>query len=114
MALHVLEESKKQNQQVHIPSIIKQGDGILHEGDDNAYVNCQTKDGKGTWHVLARSLYRNRLMNCTQPEITRIKRGKAKSLKLTPEIVELTKPVPYETSSRHHAPPRIETAIEKG
>ena len=110
-AHHILEQSKLENEglNVHIPSNIVKGGGFIHEGDDNADVNCQTKDGKGTWHVLSRNLYQNRSLNTDSVmiDVLRIKRGKDKALRVTEDIKELMEPVHYEATRQRPMPSRV-------
>ena len=91
------------------------GGGFIHEGDDNADVNCQTKDGKGTWHVLSRNLYQNRSLNTdsVMTDILRIKRGKDKALRVTEDIKELMEPVHNEAPRQRPTPPRVENAQKR-
>ena len=42
---------------MYIPPVVIKDGGFIHEGVDNADVNCETVDGKGTFHVLLHTLY---------------------------------------------------------
>ena len=97
-AHHVFNQSKSETDaQVHIPSDITKECGFIHEADDNTDVNCQTIDGKNTWHALLRTLYQNQNPNDKSPiKHARIKKRFKKSLKVTPEIESLTAPKHYE------------------
>ena len=111
-ANHVIEEAKQTNS-VYIPQGIDQDGEFLHEGDDNADVNCETLDGKGTFHVLLRTLYQNYLLTKKTPTHARIKKESSKSLKITPEIEALTSPLPYNPPKVRPVPPRTDNALAK-
>ena len=83
-------ELDKINNGVYVPSNLVQvseGVHIVHEGDDNIDINCQTIDGKHTFHAMARVLFQE------QPDveqiINRIQRLPQKSLHLSPEAEQL-------------------------
>ena len=114
-AHHVLNESKSRTDaQVHIPPDITKEGGFIHEGDDNADVNCQTLDGKNTWHVLLRTLYQNQNPNDKSPiNHAKIKKRFEKYLKVTPEIESLIAPKHYEFPKKRATSPRTDKAYVK-
>lgn len=80
----------------------------IHEGADNIDINCETIDGKNTFHAMARVVFQQQQKREGKQKV--IKRGTSKSLHLTPEIESLmnckpfTKPVQRSEPSKFNDP----------
>ena len=111
-ANHVIEESKTRTNDLYIPPAVIKDWGFIHESVDNADVNCETVDEKGTFHVLLHTLYQNNLLS-DKNYVTnnQIKREPSRSLALIPELEVLTTPLPYNPHRVCPVPPRTEDAL---
>lgn len=117
-ALHTLDSSKTvilNDIPTYVPTSLKKpdeskGTGYIHEGTDNIDINVETKDGKGTFHALARFMFQDQQVAAV-PEKSVIPRLKDKSLKLTDEILSLVDRENYQLPSSRPVPPRYEDPV---
>lgn len=75
---------------VYVPNglIDRQHGGLLiQEGADNIDINCETIDGKGTFHSMARVVFQDQIVQEDRPivQTNKIKIGQDKSLAIDPD-----------------------------
>ena len=91
-----------------------EGGKLLQEGDDNADINCQTVDGKGTFHSMARVLFQGQstMEISEQCSVDRIKVGKDKTLNLSADNTAIMRTVlHYEKPRQWPECPRTKNAL---
>ena len=119
-AIHTLESSQIVNadRPTYIPLDLKKKDeegsscGLLHEGADNIDINVETKDGKNTFHALARFMFQDQTVESTSVNLA-IPRIKDRSIKETEEVLQLTKCEPYQLPSKRPVPPISHDILRK-
>ena len=70
---------------VYIPSgiiPINEGGCMVQEGDDNIDINCETIDGKNTFHSMARVVFQQQPTQHIQRNTIRVLKTKEKSLSI--------------------------------
>ena len=93
-----------------------QGGSLIQEGDDNIDINCETVDGKGTFHSMARVVFQEQPVHTDAviQRFDRIKVGQEKSLPLNSENESLLKTVMlFDKPKQRPEPQRIENAGAK-
>ena len=91
-----------------------EGGKLLQEGDDNVDINCQTVDGKGTFHSMARVLFQEQsTMEISEHgSVDRIKVGKDKTLNLSADNAAIMRTVlHYEKPRQRPECPRTKIAL---
>ena len=120
-AQHTLTSSQTvavDNIPTYVPTDLKKpdnrevGNGLMHEGTDNVDINVETKDGKGTFHALARFMFQDQCVSRISEKIA-IPRMKDKSLKLSDEVLKLVEREPYQLPPTRPVPPRTHDAVKK-
>ena len=88
---------------------------LIQEGDDNIDINCETVDGKGTLHSMARVVFQEQTIETNEStETYRVKIGHDRSLPLTPDNAAALKTVQhFEKPKQRSEPPRIHNAKAK-
>lgn len=104
-------EMEKNKAGVYIPHGLihtQAGGSLIQEGADNVDINCETVDGKGTFHAMARVVFQIQAVGHV-PSTQKTPKGRSKSLSVPPTD-ESTAVIPYQKPLRRPEPPRCEDA----
>lgn len=108
-------EQEKNEGQVNIPHGLiprQEGGSLIQEGADNIDINCETIDGKGTFHAMARVVFQQQsVVSLQAASLERVPHGRRKSL--SPTTSGFHQIIPYKKPSRRPEPPRLVDAIRR-
>lgn len=106
-------EQLKNGADVYLPRGLvprQEGGALIQEGIDNIDINCQTVDGKGTFHALARVVFQQQERTNQQLE-ERIQHGRRKSF--NSNTTPCNNLLPYRKPHKRPEPPPVDGALMK-